>query len=156
MMVHKLCRPSRAGIWAAAFLTMIPSAAYADPATHTMTLTSKEVTHDGLKSCMVTAELTNIGGASTGGFTIRLGFLGHPGIEEGTMTYFRFGWPGLAPGKSERTSDHAEGMQCSDIEVVAATGEKDEASAEFIKVNAEALAAPSFKAQAIFAEDPER
>lgn len=155
-MMNKPGGYSRAGVWTAILLIMVPSVVRAEPATHKIVLSSEEVAHDGIESCMVTAELTNIGLASAGGFTVRFGFLGHPGVEPGTMTYFRFRWSELAPGKSEKAGDHAEGMVCKDIEIVTATGEKDEASAMFVKVDAEALDAPSFKAQAIFVEDPER
>ncbi|NWK94688.1 hypothetical protein DM806_03205 [Sphingobium lactosutens] len=117
-----------------------------------MVLSAHDVSHDGLTSCLIQAEITNVGNGPSTDFTTRFGFLGHPGLEPGTLAYFRFRWPALAPNANATESDHVEGMQCTGIEVTTVMGEGPSGMAAFIKVDVAPLAAPQVEKQAILVD----
>lgn len=143
-------RPALAAITALVAFTPLP--ALADPATHTMVLSAEDRSHAGLLSCLIQAKITNVGDTSSPAFVTRFGFLGHPGVEPGTVTYVRFGWPALEPKASDTASDHIEGMRCATVDVTTVMGEATGESTGFIKVDVAPLGAPQVKKQAIFVD----
>jgi hypothetical protein len=136
----------------AGWLATASAQAVADPDTHRLTISSRDIQGDcGSEGCVpvcsLVAQLQNLMPTNSPEVAIRFYFLGHPGLEEGTETSFGFEFPMMAVGQSEEVRDYVMGMPCATIQARRIVAEID--STSYLQIEFPGMEAPRLPAQQI-------